>query len=182
MSEQNKNESRTIILMDEIRLESVVPIVKQIIAINEHDNKMDLTNKNYERKPIDFYLYTNGGAMRTGNMLIDAIMSSKTHIHIHAMGIIASMGVPIIVSAHKRIGYRRTRFMYHGATSGDWGTLPQKEINLDESKVLQKMMDDLIIEKTHIVDEQLAKYRETSKDWYFGAEEALKLGVIDEIR
>ncbi len=41
--------------------------------------------------------------------------------------------------------------------------------------------EGIILEKTNITQEKLDKIYKRKKDFYFTAQEALKLGVIDEI-
>ena len=55
------------------------------------------------------------------------------------------------------------------------------EEKLKETKRLQKMIEDITLEKTNISKKKLNDILKNKIDWYMSAEEALKLGVIDEI-
>ena len=55
------------------------------------------------------------------------------------------------------------------------------EEKLEETKRLQKKIEHLTLERTHISKKKLHEILKTKKDWYMSAEEALTLGVIDGI-
>ena len=45
----------------------------------------------------------------------------------------------------------------------------------------QERLDKFILDNTRITKEQIENMNEKKKDWFMDVEEALKLGVIDEI-
>jgi ATP-dependent Clp protease protease subunit len=55
------------------------------------------------------------------------------------------------------------------------------EEKLEESKRLQEKLENLTLSRTKISKKKLAEILENKIDWYMTAEEALALGVIDEI-
>ena len=55
------------------------------------------------------------------------------------------------------------------------------EEHLEESKRLQRQLEDIVKEKTDITKKRLREIFETKKDWYMTSEEALELNVVDEI-
>ena len=52
---------------------------------------------------------------------------------------------------------------------------------LQETKRLQKLIEEITLDKTNISKKKLADVLKNKVDWYMSAEEALKLGVIDAI-
>jgi ATP-dependent protease ClpP protease subunit len=55
------------------------------------------------------------------------------------------------------------------------------EEKIEESKRLQEQLESIVKEKTNISKKKLKEIFDTKKDWYMTSEEALSLGVIDEI-
>ncbi len=55
------------------------------------------------------------------------------------------------------------------------------EEHLEESKRLQKKIENLTLERTSISKKKLSEILKNKVDWYMSAEEALSLGVLDGI-
>ena len=45
----------------------------------------------------------------------------------------------------------------------------------------EKLLEELVLKDTKITKERLKEVNEKKQDWWMDTEEALKLGVIDEI-
>ena len=59
--------------------------------------------------------------------------------------------------------------------------LPTNEKELKEGKRLWKVYDDIVVKNTEIQLKTLQGIRKEQKEWYITAEQALALGIIDEI-
>jgi len=79
----------------------------------------------------------------------------------------------------KRFVTPNSRVLIHQLSSVTFGKLSEMEVDINESKALQKMLDDLIVKYTNITRKQLPEIM--SKDSFFSAEEAVKLGIVDGI-
>jgi ATP-dependent protease ClpP protease subunit len=55
------------------------------------------------------------------------------------------------------------------------------DIDVKESKRLQRELEKMTLKKTKITKTILKANREKKIDWFMTADEALKLGVVDEI-
>jgi len=106
---------------------------------------------------------------------------SVTPIHTLAVGAAMSCGFMILISGHKRFGYRHSTPLYHQVSTGFWGKVKDMEESLEETKRLQKKIEDITLEKTSISKKRLKEVLKNKIDWFMTAEEALQLGVIDEI-
>ena len=60
-------------------------------------------------------------------------------------------------------------------------THPGDPVAQKELKSLQGMLEEITLEKTNISKKKLKKIYKGKVDWFMSAEEALKLGVVDEI-
>ena len=87
----------------------------------------------------------------------------------------------ILISGHKRFGYPHSTPLYHQVSSGFYGKIKDMEEHLEESKRLQKKIEDLTLDRTNISKKKLDEILKNKVDWYMSAEEALSLGVIDGI-
>jgi ATP-dependent Clp protease protease subunit len=92
-----------------------------------------------------------------------------------------SCGFMILISGHKRFAHKLSTPLYHQVSSGAAGTVKEMEEKLEESKRLQKQLEDIVKEKTDITKKRLREIFDTKKDWYMTSEEALELNVVDEI-
>lgn len=164
--------------LGEIKNETICELIEFIYIINNDDIK----KTHNKRIPIKLILNSSGGSVYDGFALIDVIESSKTPIHIYIHGQAQSMGFAIATCGHKRYASKRATFMYHECS---WETgnekLQSHEQELQEGKRLWGVYDDVIISNTKITRKVLSNVRKQRKEWYITAQDALKLGIIDEI-
>ena len=92
-----------------------------------------------------------------------------------------SCGFMILITGHKRFGYKHSTPLYHQVSTGFHGKVQDMEDSLVETKRLQKKIEDITLERTSISKKKLNEILKNKKDWFMTAEEALGLGVIDGI-
>jgi ATP-dependent Clp protease protease subunit len=127
------------------------------------------------------YIDSYGGAVYQCFGLLGVMEKSKTPIHTIVTGAAMSCGFMILISGHKRFGYKHSTPLYHQVSTGFYGKVQDMEEKLEESKRLQKKIEDITFERTSISKKKLTEILKNKKDWYMTAEEALTLGVIDGI-
>ena len=113
--------------------------------------------------------------------LLGVMEKSETPIHTIVTGAAMSCGFMILISGHKRFGYKLSTPLYHQVSTGFYGKIQDMEERLQETKRLQKLIEDITLERTNISKKKLTDVLKNKVDWYMSAEEAVKLGVIDEI-
>ena len=132
-----------------------------------------------QRKKIKIFLHTDGGCVASMNVLIAAIMLSKTPITTIAMGKIFSAGAMIFLSADERLLLSTSRVMIHKGSSG---IISDVNKIIDYSKFLEKdneLSKKFILERTNITAK---KYKEVEdKDWYLLPQECVDLGIATKI-
>lgn len=177
MATARKDTNRVISLGD-INNENACDTIRRIYEINHEDRNKDPD----KRDPIKLILTSPGGSVYDGLGIIDAIELSQTPIHMYIHGLAMSMGFAIATCGHYRYASPRTTFMYHECS---WGTENEKmqyhEQELIEGKRLWKVYDSIVVANTNIELKTLVKVRKERKEWYLTAEQALELGIIDEI-
>ena len=177
-SPSKQDKDSRIITLGEITNENICDAIEKIYEVNEEDEKIDPD----KRKPIKLILNSPGGDVYDGIGIIDVIENSTTPVHIYVHGQAQSMGFAIATSGHYRYAGKRTTFMYHEIC---WGSGQEKlayhEQEVAEGKRLWSLYDSIVIANTKIPLKKLQQVRKEHKEWYLTAEEALELGIIDEI-
>ncbi len=132
------------------------------------------------KDPIKLIIDSVGGTVLQGRWIADAVRCSEAPVHGLVVGAAYSMAFWVLQNCQRRMCYPHARFMFHG--------YDMKSYRCDEPKFLeqaQKNMQshredlDFVIRRTH---QSLDKWQEWSRnERYFSANEALELGIIDEI-
>ncbi len=178
-------EDRNIFLSEDITQESVNSVIERLITINESDDflekKAELFGFKYERKPIKMYIDSFGGSVYQCLGLISVMGRSKTEIHTICTGVAMSAGFVILISGHKRFAHKYSTPLYHQASSFAGGELKHLEDDVAETKRLQAILEQIVLERTKITKTRLKQVYVEKIDWYLDAEEAKDNNVIDEI-
>jgi len=166
-----------------ITKDTVYLICMSIYRFNNEDDEKESKEIGYDRNshPIKIFLNTRGGDVYESLAIVGAIQASITPVEVIALGYAMSGGFLIFVSCHKRLCQKYTTFLYHDIRSWIEGTVSTMEEELNEIKRLQRIVDNIVINTTNVSQETLDKYNNKKEDWYINAEDALKLGIVDEI-
>lgn len=144
---------------------------------NKYDEKHQIPVE--KREPIKLYINSNGGYLIDTFMMIDSIAMSKTPVWAIATGAVYSGGFFTFIAAHKRIAYKHASFLFHEGSTSSAGTSGQFANFASFYKRELKQLKEVVLEKTKISEEF---YSEIQKDDYWmTTDEAMKLGVVDEI-
>ena len=88
----------------------------------------------------------------------------------------------IFLAGHKRFATKHATFMYHQlSTSINGGRYQDIVEDMDETKYVQRTIEEYVTDRTNLSQPFLDEIREKKKDCYIHPEEALKFGIIDEI-
>ena len=132
-----------------------------------------------ERQPIVIFIDSYGGDLGACFTIVDAIKMSKTPVYTLNIGSAYSAGFFIFIAGHKKLAYPHSSFLYHEGSAGTSGTAGQFENFSAFYKKQLAQLKDHVLKNTGITEE---KYKEIQKeDFWMTAEEALALGVCDEI-
>lgn len=171
-----KETQSRILTLGEITNENATYVISEILEINKFDEKKK------HKEPIQLILTSCGGLVYEGLGIIDVIQNSITPIHITCYGLAMSMALPILVSGHYKKMSQNSTLMYHEIA---WDTGHEKLTNhrfgIKEGERLIKIYDNIIINNTKLKLRQLNEIKKQQKEWYIPPDEALSLGIIDEI-
>jgi len=171
-----KDTQSRILTLGEINNENTTHLISEILEINAFDKKKKI------KKPIELVLISCGGNIYEGLGILDIIQNSITPIHITCYGLTMSMALPILTVGHYRKMSKNSTLMYHEiAWETGYEKLTNYKYEVKEGERLIKIYDDIITTNTNIKQIQLNKIKKQQKEWYILPDEALKLGIIDEI-
>ena len=176
---------RNLYLASQVDQSSINLITKSIIDINGDDEYLgklySAHDINYIPKPICLYIDSYGGSVYQCLGLLNIMEKSKTPLHTITTGCAMSAGFMIAICGHKRFAYENSTFLYHQVSGGTGGTVKEMEEKIIEVKRLLVSLEEIVLSKTSISEEQIKNIYETKKDWYITSGEALELKIIDKI-
>lgn len=141
---------------------------------DEFVNILDIINQAEEKEEtLVIYVNSAGGEVEITAMIAHALMYSNVEIELHAMQAFSAACELFKMCKSdniKRYATPMSMFMDHpGVVSG---IISKNGINYHE----------VIAKRKKFADKMMVKpFADTDPDYFFGAEEALKLGIIDEI-
>lgn len=154
--------------------------------VNEHTANLvvaQLLHLAYEdpKKDIKLYINSPGGSVYDGMAIYDTIQYISPDVQTIGIGLQASMGAFLLSSGAKgkRFILPNSRVMIHQPSSGTQGKITDQEISLREGIYLKKKLNEILAKNTGQKLSQVEK--DTDRDYWMSAEEAVKYGLVDEI-
>lgn len=172
-----KETQSRILILGEINEENTNCIIADILDINDIDKRI----KKEKREPIQLIITSEGGEVYRGLGLVDVITKSETPIHTICYGLAMSMALPILISGHYRKASSRSVIMYHEISYNMDTKLTGHKYEMSEMNRLNKIYEDIILNKSLITKKQLNVIKKQQKEWYITPDKAKELGIIDEI-
>jgi len=131
----------------------------------------------------DIWLYINspGGSVSAGMAIYDTMQFVKNDVATVAMGLAASMGQFLLCAGApgKRYATPHARVMMHQPSGGLGGTASDIKIQAEQMLYTKKKMAELIAAHTGQTVDTIE--RDSDRDRWFTAEEALEYGMIDHV-
>ena len=165
---------RIIFLGEEVNQTTASLVVAQLLFLESEDPDKDI------------YLYINspGGSITAGMAIYDTINYIKCPVSTICIGMAASMGAVLLTSGTKgkRFATPNAEIMIHQPLIGGGGLSGQTteiKIHADHMVKTREKLNQILSEKTGQPLEVIN--RDTERDNYMTAEEALKYGLIDGI-
>lgn len=151
----------------------------------EHPPETEDGEVRVEYEPIRFLISTEGGSVSDTFAIYDVIRDIQRECEVHTFGVgkIMSAGVLLLASGTKgkrKIG-KNCRLMMHQVSSGTYGHLDDHENNYKETHWMQEKYIQNLCELTKLTRKKILAMFKNKLDYYFDAEEAVKLGIADEI-
>lgn len=162
---------RIVFLNTDVNDQSASLIVAQLLFLESEDPDKD----------ISLYINSPGGSVSAGMAIFDTMRFIRPKVNTICMGMAASMGAFLLAAGEKgkRYALPHSRIMIHQPLGGAEGQASDVEIRARQLLLIKRQMNELMAEFTGRTVEELQ--RDTDRDNFMSAKEALKYGLIDEI-
>ncbi len=162
---------RIIFLSDEVNDATASLVVAQMLFLEAQDPTKD----------ISFYINSPGGSVTAGMAIYDTMQYIKCDVSTICIGMAASMGAFLLAAGTKgkRIALPHSEIMIHQPLGGAQGQASDIKIRAELILRTRDMLNKILSEKTGQPIEQIVK--DTDRDNFMTAEQALAYGLIDRI-
>ncbi len=146
-------------------------IQAQLLFLESNDSSRD----------IQIYLNTPGGSVYAGLGIYDTIQYINPDVATICTGMAASMGAVILCAGAegKRTALKHSRVLIHQPMGGAQGQASDIEITAREIQKLKKELYEII--SHHSKQTYKKVWKDSDRDYWMTAQEALDYGMIDEV-
>lgn len=162
---------RIIFLSGEISDPVADLVMAQMIFLEYEDPEKDIT----------LYINSPGGSVSAGLAIYDTMRFIRPDVSTICIGQAASMGAILLAAgtAGKRFALPHSRIMIHQPSGGAGGQATDIAIHAKEIIRIKNTLSELLGKLTGKDPKTI--HKDTDRDKYLTAEEALKYGIVDEI-
>ena len=162
---------RIIFLGEEVNDVTASLVVAQILFLESEDPTKD----------INLYINSPGGSVVAGMAIYDTIQYVKCDVSTICMGMAASMGAFLLAGGTKgkRYALPNAEIMIHQPSGGAQGQASDIKIVAEQILKTKQKLNKILAENTNQPIEVIE--RDTERDNYMSAEEALSYGIIDKV-
>ena len=162
---------RIIMLSEEVNQATASLIVAQMLFLEAEDPDAD----------IQFYINSPGGSVTDGMAIYDTMQFVKCDVSTICIGMAASMGAFLLAAGTKgkRIALPNSEIMIHQPLGGAKGQATDIKIQADLILRTRDKLNAILAERTGKPIDVIA--RDTERDNYMTAQQALEYGIIDRI-
>lgn len=161
---------RIIMLSGEINDSSANSVIAQLLYLDSinHDD-------------ISLYINSPGGVITAGMAIFDTMQFIKSDVSTICIGMAASMASFLLASGSKgkRLALPNSEVMIHQPLGGAQGQATEIKIAAEHILRLKDRLNKLLSKNTGKDLETIEK--DTERDYFMDAEEALNYGIIDKI-
>lgn len=162
---------RIIFLGEEVNEVTASLVVAQFLFLESEDPTKD----------INLYINSPGGSVTAGMAIYDTMNYIKCDVSTVCMGMAASMGAFLLAGGAKgkRFALPNAEVMIHQPSGGAQGQATEIRIVAEQILRTKKKLNEILAANTGQPLEVIE--RDTERDNYMTAEEAVKYGLIDAV-
>ena len=162
---------RIIFLGEEVNDVTAGLVVSQLLFLESEDPDKD----------INLYINSPGGSVTAGMAIYDTMQYVKCDVSTMCMGMAASMGAFLLSGGTKgkRLALPNAEIMIHQPSGGAQGQATEIEIAAEHILRTKKKLNTILSENPGQPYETIVK--DTERDNWLTAQEALEYGLIDRI-
>jgi ATP-dependent Clp protease protease subunit len=163
--------SRIILLTGPINEDVADIVVSQLFFLEADDPGKD----------IFFYLNSPGGEVTSGLAIYDTMQFVSCDVATICLGQAASMAAVLLAGGTKgkRMAFPNARMMIHQPLGGAQGQASDMEIQVKEMSRVKKRLNEILVE--HTGQSLKVIERDTDRDFFLTAQEAVDYGLVDQI-
>ncbi len=146
-------------------------VIAQLLYLESEDPKKD----------IKIYINTPGGSVSAGLAIYDTMQYIKPDVVTICVGMAASMGSVLLTAGAKgkRFALPNSKVMIHQVMGGAQGQASDIKIQAEEILRVKENLNKILAKHTGKPVEKVEK--DSDRDFYMTADDALKYGLIDKI-
>ena len=162
---------RIILMFNEVNDDLACSIIAQLLYLEAQDPDKD----------ISFYINSPGGSVTAGMAIYDTMNYIKCDVSTVCIGMAASMGAFLLSSGTKgkRFALPNSEIMIHQPLGGFQGQATDIKIHAQRILDIKDKLNKILAENTGKPIDVIA--RDTERDNYMTAQEALEYGLVDKI-
>ena len=162
---------RIIFLSEEVNDTTASLIVAQLLYLESQNPDQD----------IQFYINSPGGSVTAGMAIYDTMNYVKCDVSTICIGMAASMGAFLLSSGTKgkRLALPHSEIMIHQPLGGARGQATDIQIQAEQILRVKRTLNEILAANTGKPLEVIE--RDTDRDNYMTAEQALEYGLVDKI-
>ena len=162
---------RIIFLSDEVNDATASLVVAQLLYLEAQDNTKD----------ISLYINSPGGSVSAGFAIFDTMNFIKCDVSTICVGMAASMGAFLLAAGAKgkRYALPNSEIMIHQPSGGAQGQATEIEITAKQILKIRERLNKILADNTGKPIDIIAK--DTERDNFMSADEALDYGLVDKI-
>ena len=162
---------RIIFLVEEVNDVSASLVVAELLFLEAEDPGKD----------IQLYINSPGGSVTAGMAIYDTMQYIKCDVSTICLGMAASMGAFLLAGGTKgkRFALPNSTIMIHQPSGGAQGQATEIQIVADHIAKTKRTLNEILAANTGQPLEVVEK--DTDRDNYMSAEEALAYGLIDGV-
>jgi ATP-dependent Clp protease protease subunit len=162
---------RIVFLGEEVNDVTASLVVAQLLFLEGEDPDKD----------ISLYINSPGGSISSGFAIYDTMQYIKPDVSTICVGMAASMGAFLLAAGAKgkRYALPNAEIMIHQPLGGAQGQATDIAIQAERIIKMKKKLNEILSERTGQPLEKVEK--DTERDHFMSAEEALKYGLIDKV-
>ena len=162
---------RIVFLSDEVNDATASLVVAQMLFLEAQDPDKD----------ISFYINSPGGSVTSGMAIYDTMKFIKCDVSTICIGMAASMGAFLLSAGTKgkRLALPHSEVMIHQPLGGARGQASDIQIQAEQILKTKAMLNQILAENTGKPLEIIE--RDTDRDNYMTAQEAMEYGLVDKV-
>jgi ATP-dependent Clp protease protease subunit len=146
-------------------------VVAQLLFLESEDPEKD----------VNIYINSPGGVITSGLAIYDTMQYIKCPVATICVGQAASMAAVLLAGGTKgkRVALPSARIMLHQPLGGTQGQATDIQIHAKEILRLKDRLHEILVHHTGQPRDRIE--RDTDRDFFMSAEEAVEYGIVDKV-